>query len=564
LINIKKKYNQQEVLKGINLEFNKDKIYVIKGVSGCGKTTLLNLIGCLDNDYSGDYEYEGNKVKELNSKQTNSIKSQIGYVFQSSLLLGNLSVMDNLYFIGADKIEIESLAKKLEIEQLLNKMPDQLSNGERQRISIARALLLDTKVLLCDEPTAALDAKRSNEIVKLLDIAKDGRCVIVSTHEDCFDQIADQVINIDYGEINNNKIIEPSINKKEIAKFKPNNMLKLDIKYALKKVGKPNILSSICFLVIFLLIFLGAGIRLHFSDSYILREENKYPSDIFRVSNDSLKKLSYYDQIVFINNYQKVIDNTFIFNRLPTECDTFRIPEAIEYGTYPSKTNEVIVNQQYIERKYKDTNYANYINKEISLEGIDEPLIISAILKEYSEEYLNAIGGYDNTELGRNPFIAIDEKVLSKYIEADPIKDINRSYYPNMKEHKYEISELTNGNRGWEFKLEEKMQTINMFLNIFFINVIIIMLIVFVFLSNMINLELFYRRKEIGYLQVFNVSKNRIKRILVFEHLGKIVIPLILSIIINIVISLIIKSNFNLSIALTPLEYLLIISIIIV
>lgn len=147
LENIEKSYDRP-VLKSINYSFETGKIYVIKGVSGCGKTTLFNIIGGLEKDYSGKVS------KILNADEKDSSAEIIGYIFQYSLLLSNITIKDNLLLIKNDEGLINNLCESVGIAHLLEKFPEHLSGGERQRVAIVRALLLEPQILLADEPTA--------------------------------------------------------------------------------------------------------------------------------------------------------------------------------------------------------------------------------------------------------------------------------------------------------------------------------------------------------------------------------------------------------------------------
>ena len=196
LKNISKSY-ASPVIKHLSYTFESGKIYVIKGVSGCGKTTLLNLIGGIDKDFDG--EIIGNDA-------------DVSYIFQSSLLISKISVKDNLLLIKNDPDKISELAKSFGIYELLSKTPDKLSGGERQRAAIVRALLNDPKILLADEPTASLDGTNSENIAAMIAGLRDSdRMIIIATHGHCFDKYADEIINLNYGVIERVKKQEPEI-----------------------------------------------------------------------------------------------------------------------------------------------------------------------------------------------------------------------------------------------------------------------------------------------------------------------------------------------------------------
>ena len=140
--NLSKSYDGvNQVIKDFSFDFEKGKIYVIKGISGCGKTTLLNILGHLDTDFEGEVDYVENT----------------GYISQRSLLYSNLTIFENLRFINDSPEDIIALSKELSVDQLLNKYPNEISGGERQRISVIRTLLKNPELILADEPSSALD-----------------------------------------------------------------------------------------------------------------------------------------------------------------------------------------------------------------------------------------------------------------------------------------------------------------------------------------------------------------------------------------------------------------------
>ena len=192
--NVTKKYDRT-VLDGVTHTFEYGKLYVIKGVSGCGKTTLLNIMGGLDSDYEGEIFINGENGKTV-------LTEKVGYVFQQSLLISDLTVKDNLLLINDDIQKADEITERLGVRELYDKYPSQLSGGERQRIAVARALITGVKIILADEPTASLDGTNSALTAQLLaELCGEGCAVIVATHEHYFDTIADEIIHLDYGKI---------------------------------------------------------------------------------------------------------------------------------------------------------------------------------------------------------------------------------------------------------------------------------------------------------------------------------------------------------------------------
>ena len=208
LKNVSKTYNtgdtEFKALDNIDLSINKGEFVVILGPSGAGKSTLLNLIGGMDTPTSGSIKIDGEEISKYNENQLSEYRAEnIGFIFQFYNILPTLTVLENVELIkdvvknGNDSIES---IKAVGLEKHINKFPNQLSGGEQQRVSIARAIAKNPKLLLCDEPTGALDSKTGVEVLKLLKKQCDGNngenTVIIVTHNSLFADIADTVIRV--------------------------------------------------------------------------------------------------------------------------------------------------------------------------------------------------------------------------------------------------------------------------------------------------------------------------------------------------------------------------------
>lgn len=226
-INNKKKHfgygeNKIEVLKGINLEIEKGEMCVLLGPSGSGKSTLLNIIGAIEYADDGYIAINGEKTKLMNEKQlTMYRRKHLGYVFQMYNLIPNLTVRENIE-VGAylidNPLDIDELMATLGIADQANKLPAQLSGGQQQRTSIGRAIVKNPDILLCDEPTGALDYNTSKEILKLLEDInqKYGNTVIMVTHNDAIKNMADRVFTLHDGEIRKNYVNENKVTAKDL------------------------------------------------------------------------------------------------------------------------------------------------------------------------------------------------------------------------------------------------------------------------------------------------------------------------------------------------------------
>ena len=209
--------NKVKVLKGINFEVNKGEICVLLGPSGSGKSTLLNIIGGIDDADSGYVSINNEKTKDMKEKElTRYRRKHLGYVFQMYNLIPNLNVKENIEvgaYLSDSPLDINELLNTLGLYEHRHKLPNQLSGGQQQRTAIGRAIVKNPDILLCDEPTGALDYHTSKEILKLIEDVnkKYGNTVIMVTHNDAIQNMADRVIKLRDGQIrdnivNNNKI----------------------------------------------------------------------------------------------------------------------------------------------------------------------------------------------------------------------------------------------------------------------------------------------------------------------------------------------------------------------
>ncbi len=204
--NIKKKYNDQEVLRGIDLKIDKNEFVVILGASGSGKSTLLNILSGLEKSDSGEVVYDNESISDYSEKQlTKFRKDKIGFVFQQYYLLNNLTVEQNVK-VGANLAnnkEYVDIIKELGLEDRLSKYPNELSGGEQQRVSIARALAKKPTVLFLDEPTGALDEETGRKILEYLLKLKDKSyfTMIMVTHNENIAELANKIIHVGSGRV---------------------------------------------------------------------------------------------------------------------------------------------------------------------------------------------------------------------------------------------------------------------------------------------------------------------------------------------------------------------------
>lgn len=208
--------NRTEVLKGIDFSVEKGQICVLLGPSGSGKSTLLNIIGGIDQADEGYVSINGEKTADMKEKRlTQYRRRHLGYVFQMYNLIANLNVKENIEvgaYLSDNALDIDELLHTLGLYEHRYKLPNQLSGGQQQRVSIGRAIVKNPDILLCDEPTGALDYNTSKEILKLIEDVnkKYGNTIIMVTHNEAIKNMADHVIKLRDGAVRHNDI---NINK---------------------------------------------------------------------------------------------------------------------------------------------------------------------------------------------------------------------------------------------------------------------------------------------------------------------------------------------------------------
>lgn len=217
-LDVKKVYSMGEVeisaLDGVNFSIDKGEFVVIAGASGAGKSTILNILGGMDSATSGEVYVDGNRIDKYNEKELTTYRRfDIGFVFQFYNLVQNLTAIENIELatqICKNPLDPEEMLEAVGLKERRNNFPAQLSGGEQQRIAIARALAKNPKLLLCDEPTGALDYNTGKAVLKLLqDMSRNlGMTIVVITHNLALTPMGDKVITVKNGRVNSITINE--------------------------------------------------------------------------------------------------------------------------------------------------------------------------------------------------------------------------------------------------------------------------------------------------------------------------------------------------------------------
>ena len=209
------------VLKGLDLDIEKGEFCVLLGPYGSGKSTLLNIIGGIDGDDEGSITIEGERLEDMTEKKLSLYRRKhLGYIFQMYNLIPNLTVRENIEvgaYLSDHPLDVDELLHTLGLYEHQKKLPNQLSGGQQQRTAIGRAIVKNPDILLCDEPTGALDYHTSKEILKLIETVNQryGNTIIMVTHNDAIKDMADRVVKLRDGMIRKNyrnEVKIPAIN----------------------------------------------------------------------------------------------------------------------------------------------------------------------------------------------------------------------------------------------------------------------------------------------------------------------------------------------------------------
>ena len=211
-----------DVLKGIDLEIEKGEFCVLLGPSGSGKSTLLNIIGGIDGADAGSITIQGERLEDMKEKKLSLYRRKhLGYIFQMYNLIPNLTVRENIEvgaYLSDRPLDVDELLHTLGLYEHQRKLPNQLSGGQQQRTAIGRAIVKNPDILLCDEPTGALDYNTSKEILKLIETVnhKYGNTIVMVTHNDAIKDMATRVVRLKDGMIRSNVINEKRLHAEDL------------------------------------------------------------------------------------------------------------------------------------------------------------------------------------------------------------------------------------------------------------------------------------------------------------------------------------------------------------
>ena len=543
LKNVCKKYDR-EVLKKINLKFGNKGLICLVGESGSGKTTLLNIIGGLEQPDSGKVIFNGNNIKNIDSSfYSNQL---VSFINQNYNLIDKYTVLENILLpIELRRIRspcnVNKILKMLSIYSLKNKKVVSLSGGEKQRVAIARCIVQNTRVILADEPTGALDSENAYSVMRILKNLSKQKLVIVVTHNtELANAFADSIIKIADGKICNKLNV---INKNKYFKIKYNRKNKLSfiklVKYAIKNLNN-KLLRNILTIIAFTIGLLSLGIvlsiktgfkkeldslnKLSFFNYPLVISKNNYVDDFSnKVENKNgvnVKKGSFVtneidDKLIsLVNNIDKKYVNGITYYRdIDYEFKSISyVNPSNNYfylvsGRIPENKNEVMI--LYDEEDSISDKLYNYL--DVSNNGLinnvfkvnDKELIITGIVKS-NNDYFKSLSGilYSND--------LFDNEITDIYIYANnlnsknKIKDLLKDY--EIFDNAEEVVNLT----------KKMVDGISLVLILFSVISLIVSMIMIFVISYISVME---RNKDIGIYKSIGFRNKDIKNLFIIENL---------------------------------------------
>lgn len=566
---ISKKYNgsKKEVLKNINLVFDSKGLVTILGSSGCGKSTLLNIIGLIDKPTSGSIYFNGKDITYIRGRELDYYHHHhIGFIYQNYNLINSLNVENNINLLQNNELDV---LKILSIEKYKKVIVKKLSGGEQQRVSIGRAIVNNPSILLCDEPTGALDSKTGDSIMKILKRISKKKLVIMVTHDEKLANLySDRIIRLKDGEIIDDTCVLSIKNEtptyyKGKFKIKFSKILKIVLNN-IKIKYKRNILMILAFSIGLLALSCVLGISNGFTRSLDNAEKNslsEYPIYISETSTDALEEL---DEIFESSKRSedyiysiKTINKNIIDNKLLNLIDT--VDAKYKVYNFITKDNNIITNvsNNYLDnvkllkgkKEIKDNealimlDYNNTIDaNQLRMFNLNKDKyslaeLLNKKIKINNQKY-KIVGIIKNTEdsvMSDNSGIIINKQIGIPY---------SISIYPKDYSNKEKIISILKNKTDVKFtdyanSIKSLSKTIMNGISTILITFSLISLIVSTIMISIVTMiSIMERTKEIGIYKSLGASNKYIKEIFILENILISLVSATLSIIIEFAISM--------------------------
>ena len=569
LKNISKKYNgsKREVLKNINLAFDNRGLVTILGSSGSGKSTLLNMIGFIDKPTSGSIYLNGRDITHIKSRELDYYHHHyIGFIYQNYNLINTMNVEDNINLLSNNNLNV---LKYLKIEKYRKVNVNKLSGGEQQRVSIARTIVNDPKLILADEPTGALDSKNGIKIMKILKKLSKKSLVIMVTHDENLANLySDRIIKIKDGKIiDDTKPI--SIKNEKVTYHKGKFKIKMSkiMRIVLNNIRikyKRNILIIFAFTIGLLALSCVLSISNGFTKSLEKAEKeslSEYPIFISETSTDALEEIdeifenkSMSEEYIYSKN---TLNKNIIDDRLINLIDS--LDSKYKVYNYITNDNKIITNvsNNYLDNvkllKGKNTindkealimlDYNNTIDSNLLMMfnlnkkqfKLDEILNKKININNEGYRIVGIIKNYENSVMSDNSGIIINRRIGSPYsISIYPKDYTNKTSIINTLRNKSDVkfTDYANSIKSLSKMIMDSISTILIVFSLISLVVSTIMISIVTMISIM------ERTKEIGIYKSLGASNRYIKEIFVIENILLALISSFLSIAIEVAISL--------------------------
>ncbi|UDM32047.1 ABC transporter ATP-binding protein/permease [Lentilactobacillus laojiaonis] len=562
LKNIKKSYflgkEEFEVLKGINLSFEEGEFVSILGESGGGKSTLMNIIGGLDSNYSGEVILKGKSLKNDTNKQMDAYRRKtIGFIFQNFNLISHLTIKQNvlvaLEMTNLSKKEQDNrateLLEKVGLKEHMNKYPNQLSGGQKQRVAIARALAANPEILIADEPTGALDSKNTEEILQLLnEIAAEGKLIITVTHSQHVADYGTRIVRLADGNIVEDIRLKPAYQPSTTPEMDTHTLrfgatLKMaleNMKYNLKR----NLLiifgAAIGIFSVIMMLGLGNGVKGYINHE-IYSQINPNAVQVAKAAkNKNSQEIQYInqsdiDRLSSVKNVDSVQKGTFAqggvqvhYNKksqtlpiMQTYNSTIK-QKSIKKGAAP-KDGEILISTT-LAKKFNAKHPNSMLNKKIKLfvttmDKNKKPVTVSKTLKVsgFAElGSLTAMPTYDTMEqmyqtknLDLKPSL-VTVNIKGNVQNVQPAQDKIKSYKNDSNKSLYQITGVGSIVSTLNTYITLAVDVLAVIAGIsLLVSAIMIIVVLYISVSE--------RTKEIGILRALGASKGSIRNLFFSE-----------------------------------------------